>query len=137
MQVWGSEAWNFIKKRLWHRYFPVKFAKFLNTPFFTKPLRWLLLRAAKFVSMPRLCTVQNTSNSLVKAHLRTPFLHNSSQWLLSNVSYFFKKREKQKQFFIPPLSLKRLKSCNCIKIKILLIHDSEKTTRIYFPIFPL
>ena len=31
------------KKRLWHRCFPVRFAKFLRTPFFTEHLRWLLL----------------------------------------------------------------------------------------------
>ena len=31
------------KKRLWHRCFPVNFAKFLRTPFFTEHLRWLLL----------------------------------------------------------------------------------------------
>ena len=34
---------NSIKKRLQHRCFPVKFAKFLITAFFTKHLRWLLL----------------------------------------------------------------------------------------------
>ena len=28
----GSKVCNFIKKRLQHRYFPVKFAKFLRTP---------------------------------------------------------------------------------------------------------
>ena len=33
----------FSKKRLQDRYFPVKFAKFLKTPFFTELLRWLLL----------------------------------------------------------------------------------------------
>ena len=32
-----------IKKRLWHRYFPVNFAKFLRTPFLTEHLRWLFL----------------------------------------------------------------------------------------------
>ena len=39
--------WNacfFIKKRLQHRCFPVKFAKSLTTPFFTENLRWLLLQ---------------------------------------------------------------------------------------------
>ena len=35
---------NFIKKRLQHRFFPSKFAKFLSTPFFTEHLQWLLLR---------------------------------------------------------------------------------------------
>ena len=32
-----------LKKRLWHRCFPVDFAKFLRTPFLTEQLRWLLL----------------------------------------------------------------------------------------------
>ena len=30
-----------LKKRLWHRFFPVNFAKFLRIPFFTEHLRWL------------------------------------------------------------------------------------------------
>ena len=33
----------FLKKRLWHRCFPVNFEKFLRTPFLTEHLRWLLL----------------------------------------------------------------------------------------------
>ena len=32
-----------IKKRLWHRCFPVNFTKFLRTPFLTEHLWWLLL----------------------------------------------------------------------------------------------
>ena len=32
-----------LKKRLWHRCFPVNFVKFLRTPFFTEHLWWLLL----------------------------------------------------------------------------------------------
>ena len=32
-----------LKKRLWHRCFPVNFAKFLRTPFLTEQLRWQLL----------------------------------------------------------------------------------------------
>ena len=31
------------KMRLWHRCFPVNFAKLLRTPFLTEHLRWLLL----------------------------------------------------------------------------------------------
>ena len=38
-----------LKKRLWHRYFPVDFAKFLRTPFVTEHLRWLLLFKAIYV----------------------------------------------------------------------------------------
>ena len=36
-----------LKKRLWHRFFPVNFAKLLRTPFLTEQLRWLLLRIFK------------------------------------------------------------------------------------------
>ena len=32
-----------LKKRLWHRCFPVNFVKFLRTPFLKEHLRWLLL----------------------------------------------------------------------------------------------
>ena len=32
-----------LKKRLWHRYFPVDFVKFLRTPFFIEHLWWLVL----------------------------------------------------------------------------------------------
>ena len=39
-KVAGLQASNFIKKRLQHRCFPVKF---LRTPIFTEHLRWLLL----------------------------------------------------------------------------------------------
>ena len=37
-----------IKKRLWHRCFPVNIAKLLKTPFFIKHLRWLLLLLFRF-----------------------------------------------------------------------------------------
>ena len=87
----NSFSKEFYKKRFWNSCFPVKFAKFLGTPFLTEPPRWLLLRATNFVSVFRLCTIQNTSNPLAKAHLRTHFLQSGSQWLLSNVSYFFEK----------------------------------------------
>ena len=32
-----------LEKSLWHKCFPVNFAKFLRTPIFTEHLRWLLL----------------------------------------------------------------------------------------------
>ena len=72
-----------IKKRLWHRCFPVKFAKFLRTPFLTEHLQWLLLKAPNFISVARFCAVQNTSNYLEKAHLRKPFLQNSGCFQMS------------------------------------------------------
>ena len=42
-KVAGLRFATLLKKRLWHRRFPVNFAKFLRTPFLTKHLRWLLL----------------------------------------------------------------------------------------------
>ena len=41
--MFSSEACNFIKRGLQHWCFPVKFAKFLRTSFFTEYFRWLLL----------------------------------------------------------------------------------------------
>ena len=35
---------NFIKKKLQHRWFSLKFAKFLRSPFFTEHHQWLLLK---------------------------------------------------------------------------------------------
>ena len=42
------EAWNFIKKTLQQRCFPMKFVKFLRTPTFTEHLRWLLMKKSFF-----------------------------------------------------------------------------------------
>ena len=50
---------NFIKKRLQHTCFPVKFAKLLRTPFFTEHFRWLLLEGVcertRFVKILQSC----------------------------------------------------------------------------------
>ena len=45
MKLQASRPATLSKKRLWHRCFPVNFAKFLKTPFVTEHLRWLLLWA--------------------------------------------------------------------------------------------
>ena len=39
-----------LKKRLWHRCFPVNFVKFLRTPFFTEHLWCLLLNKTETLS---------------------------------------------------------------------------------------
>ena len=39
----GLRPATLLKKRLWHRCFPVNFEKFLRTPFLTEHLWWLLL----------------------------------------------------------------------------------------------
>ena len=38
-----------LKKRVWHKCFPVNFAKFLRTPFVPEHLGWLLLNLEKLV----------------------------------------------------------------------------------------
>ena len=42
-KVAGLKAYNFVKKRLQQRLFPVSIAKFLRTTLFIEHLRWLLL----------------------------------------------------------------------------------------------
>ena len=42
-KVAGPRPAPLLKKRLWHRCFPVNFAKFLRIPFLTEHLWWLLL----------------------------------------------------------------------------------------------
>ena len=42
-KVAGLRPVTLLKKRLWYSCFPVNFAKFLRTPFFTEHLRWLLM----------------------------------------------------------------------------------------------
>ena len=39
----GFRPGTLLKKRLWHRCFPVNFVKSLRTPFLTEHVRWLLL----------------------------------------------------------------------------------------------
>ena len=57
-KVAGLKAWNFIKKGLQKRCFPVKFGTFLRTPFFTEYLRWLLLEMERhFTVFPFFITI--------------------------------------------------------------------------------
>ena len=44
-----SETCNFIKKRLWHRCFPVNFVKFLRPPFLQNTSRQLLLALTRLL----------------------------------------------------------------------------------------
>ena len=66
---------NFKKKRLWHRCFPVNFAKFLRTPFFTEQLQWLLLS----ITHHRLClfVFQGKFPKMVQNQLCGAVLQNS------------------------------------------------------------
>ena len=53
-----------LKKWLWHRYFPVNFAKFLRTTFLTEHLRWLLLNVIFWrLCVPRMFTNLNMNDN--------------------------------------------------------------------------
>ena len=45
-KVAGMRPATLLKKNLWYRCFPLNFAKFLRTPFFTEHLWWLLLKVS-------------------------------------------------------------------------------------------
>ena len=49
-KVAGLRPATLLKRRLWHRCFPVNFAKFLGTPFLKEHLQWLLLIFSQFMS---------------------------------------------------------------------------------------
>ena len=46
-KVAGLRLATLLKKRVWHRCYPVNFMKFLRTTFIIEHLRWLLLFASK------------------------------------------------------------------------------------------
>ena len=70
----GLKVCKCIKKRLQHRYFPVPFANFLRTPFFTGHLQWLLLFT---VVLQENCSEDNDS-FFVSLSQYSPFL---DKWL--------------------------------------------------------
>ena len=51
LSLFRAEACNFIKKSLWHRYFPVNFAEFLRTPFLQNTSERLLLNNESWAIM--------------------------------------------------------------------------------------
>ena len=57
-KVAGLRPATLLKKRLWHRCFPVNFVKFLRTPFYIEHLRWLLLFIEKLMDDLTLNIVQ-------------------------------------------------------------------------------
>ena len=87
---------NFIKKRLWHRCFPVDFANFLKTPFLQNTSGQMLPKRVFERPVTLLKRHNNTGVSCeYYCFLKTPFLQNTSggcicrdnilfDWLLKN-----------------------------------------------------
>ena len=68
----GLQVYNFTKKRLKHRCFPVNIAKFLRTAFFIEHLWWMLLnKISKLRHYSRQSNTFTTTKDVVK-----PFLLN-------------------------------------------------------------
>ena len=70
------QAATLLKKRLWHRYFPVNFAKFLRTLFFTEHFQWLFLNVTtifQYISSVRQATNtdKNTETSTLLKEIIT------------------------------------------------------------------
>ena len=51
-KVAGIRSATLLKKRVWHRYVLVSFAKFLRRPFLTEHLRWLLRKKVIYWNKP-------------------------------------------------------------------------------------
>ena len=65
------KAFKFIKKKLFHRCFPVNFVKFLRAPFFIEYLRWLLLTLYIGSTFPpSACNAYFTKSKFVKKRLQ-------------------------------------------------------------------
>ena len=54
-----------LKKRLWHRCFPVNFAKFLRIPFLAEHLQWLLLVKVAFPKVRNLSEMEMPFSDLL------------------------------------------------------------------------
>ena len=115
-----------LKKRLWHRSFLVHFKKFLRTPVLRNTSGRLLFSVNKGVlknftkfTGKQLC--QSFSfNKFADLKLRHKcFPENFVKISITPL-------RPPEVASIPPLCLIHLKPCNCIKIKILFTHNSEK-----------
>ena len=58
-----------LKKRPWHRCFPVNFAKFLRTTFFIQHLRWLLLENESYHGLNYSIEIENQVIPILKCKI--------------------------------------------------------------------
>ena len=89
-----EKACNFIKNRLQHSFFSVKFAKFLRIPFFTEHLRWLLLS-----NISQLHIFNIKTNTEMFFFLLVCWLQGSSQGPLARRGYITEKSSVFSSFF--------------------------------------
>ena len=84
-KVAGLKPATLLKKRIWHRCFPVNFEKFLRTSFFIEHLRWLLLWGTKYWLKSKIKSKQwFWGSAFTSKEFRsacTPIFRNSFEWL--------------------------------------------------------
>ena len=90
-------AWNFIKKKLEHRYFPVNIAKILRTAFFIEHFRWLLL--------PFTTTFQNYYWNDRWITVNKDHVHGTPEKHLEKVLDMLQVVNKEKQFLLLTFSI--------------------------------
>ena len=88
-------ACHFIKKRPQHRYFPMKFAKFLRTRFFVEHLRWLLLPEPEKIKKTKVSDVFKWYGKVAGVKWVIQLLNRN---LVNRCSPFIKKRLWSKCF---------------------------------------
>ena len=80
-----------LKNRLWHRCFPVNFAKLPRTTFLTEDLRWLL---------PSFSSLKNKRQKINEEHLSSVNLVSSVITKYSHYIESFKQKVKQGPFYV-------------------------------------
>ena len=95
-KVAGLRPATLLKKRLWHRCFPVSFVRFLWTPFLKEHLWWLLLQLEDYSSYQAKIFSYKLSSSLISATRTFSYLRKYLQlmhlfsWSFSQtLTYFF------------------------------------------------
>ena len=91
-KVAGLRPATLLKKRLWHRCFPVNFATFLRTPIFIEHLWWLLLKypIKVFACRPSLIFIMQLSQNQI------PMFPPTLIFALPLI-FFLKRRERKDQ----------------------------------------
>ena len=76
LKNFSKSTGNHLSQRLWHRCFPVKFAKFLRAPFFIEHLWWLLLFCPLYLKkrFNNIWRFQKVITSLTKKSLILPII---------------------------------------------------------------
>ena len=104
-KVAGLRPTTLVKKRLWHRCFPVNFWKFIRTPFPTEHLPWLLL------NFP---TVSCKTNQLISSSRKSHWNYTANQPLfLANMILQGKKTVSRKslpEFYLAYQAITRTQS---------------------------